>query len=61
MCCVQEPLLLYRCAFDGLKWQRSLYGHEATKSLLQGFLDAHLCSMSHLVVRISADVITFLI
>ena len=50
MCYVQEPLLFYRCAFDGLEWQRSLYSHVATKSLLQGFLDAHLCSASHLVV-----------
>ncbi len=50
MCCVQEPLLFYRCAFDGLDWQRSLYSHVATKSLLQSFLDAHLCSASHLVV-----------
>ncbi|CAL5221610.1 g3830 [Coccomyxa viridis] len=45
----EEPLLFYRCAFDGLEWQRSLYSHVATKSLLQGFLDAHLCSASHLV------------
>ena len=50
MCYVQEPLLFYRCAFDGLEWQRSLYSHVATKSLLQSFLDAHLCSAAHLVV-----------
>ena len=47
---VQEPLLFYRCDFDGLEWQRSAYSHAATRSLLQSFLDAHLCSASQLVV-----------
>jgi len=47
---MQEPLLFYRCAFEGLQWQRSLYSHVATKSVLQGFLDRHLCSAAQLVV-----------
>ena len=48
---VQEPLLFYRCVFDGLEWQRSMYGHVATRAVLQGFLDSHLTSAAQLLVQ----------
>ena len=48
---VQEPLLLYKCVFDGLEWQRSMYGHVAIRTVLQGFLDSHLTSAAQLLVQ----------
>ena len=51
---MQEPLLFYRCVFDELAWQRSHYGHAATKGLLQGFLDRYLCLAAQLQVGASS-------
>ena len=48
---VQEPLLFYRCVFDGLEWQRSMYGQAAIRAVLQGFLDSHLTSAAQLLVQ----------
>ena len=51
---VQEPLLFYRCVFDGLEWQRSMYGHVAIRTVLKGFLDNHLTAAAQLMVRSSS-------
>ena len=42
--------MFYRCVFDGLEWQRSMYGHAAVRTVLQGFLDSHLTSAAQLLV-----------
>ena len=57
---VQEPLLFYRCVFDGLEWQRSIYGHAAVRAVLQGFLDSHLTSAAQLLVQSLCSLMTHL-